>query len=149
MKNVPFGTCEICGEKTDTIAMLPIPREDGSLITMGCVPCAIEKGCWCETHDCPYQSFGPRGVTCLACIELLVWEHADRDYLNQVLPIVPTLREGNEDREDLSMAARAMGCSDGLAFVRWVCTAACLAGKSPDEIIRQALETKDASAILP
>lgn len=61
--------CELCGKEPQTFVLMPIRGKRGALETIGCMPCAISRGVYCEKHDRPHLGFEDGTHACVVCIE--------------------------------------------------------------------------------
>ena len=65
--------CELCGStSSDMIVILPIHKQDGSLITLTCLKCAQKSDAYCNQHEAPHLGFEDGSSACKQCIDELV-----------------------------------------------------------------------------
>jgi len=62
--------CEICGVKEPAVlALLPIPKEDGSLNTIVCEKCLEKSTAYCQKHRQIHLGFADGTTVCPHCVD--------------------------------------------------------------------------------
>lgn len=70
--------CTFCGQGADEYALIHRADRNGS--DMSCIPCAIEKGVYCERHHKPHigvDGRGGKGTVCMECVDTFVGRNAN------------------------------------------------------------------------
>ncbi len=111
------GECQVCQADPDTLVALPQAR--GNDKVLGCIPCAIRLGLYCERHERPHTAFDDGLSACLRCIEA---ESGRREESGEELLRVlrPLLRKDERDELDewLESVVEITGDSEGRCFMR-------------------------------
>ncbi len=131
--------CELC-QKPDpeTIVMLPIPRENGSLVTMGCVECAEKSTAYCKKHAHTHLGFEDGSTACVHCVEELIQTHtAQADEIrDQLMAGLPADQKEILD-EDADVSANLTGSTRSIAVLRFVAAKAQRCDESINEVVRK------------
>ncbi len=154
--------CELRDHEADTLAILPIPKPDGSLITMACLEHARESDYFCLTHDVPHTGFGAGGHTCLRCIDENVRELAYKaTFYSRQLERGLTFQEFQRLSEWAELTSQITGDPPAVCILRATLTTAARlrrrkyrpslddAQNRAEEVVQEALATKSAEKILP
>ncbi len=147
---VPFGFCEHCEDELEVINMLPIKRENGSLITITCTPCAEETNAFCKKHEMSHIGFDDESTACGYCIEERVeveWKEVSGNFFKEV--------NSSENREEIlalidewnSKASRATRQPLEINLARVIIARSERLRVGTDEVIKQTCE-EDAVVIL-
>lgn len=82
--------CEICGVPATDLAIVPIKQENGSLITIACIPCARRLGVFCDQHQRPHLGFEGGTHACVLCIEEEVESMGITEYRQAFCRVLPS-----------------------------------------------------------
>ncbi len=145
-------SCEIClAEDIDLTVVLPIKKDDGSLITMACLKCAEKSDHYCKDHERPHIGFeGSNETACLACIDWVVSQNKSKAAgvlaeFREVLPPdhLDRLQEWGE------MVAGAIGDSLENCCIRALATKAARLNIDVDQMMERVVKACSVDEILP
>lgn len=145
-----FLECNACGKDADEFVVLSVKREDGSLVSIVCVSCAENSPEYCKKHDRPHMGFMDGTTACLSCIEETITKKESQGFnvwglFKEKLPAEELFQL--LDWADFS--ALITGNSKERCVLRAVVTKALRNNQEIEEVIREVLEEKSISSILP
>lgn len=143
--------CTFCGQGADEYVL--IHRADRNGQDMSCLPCAIERGVYCERHHTPHSGVdgrGGRGTVCLQCVDDFVSRRANtavavQDQLVRELP-------ETEQKRMLDWAREMEGVWDmqtANVLFRGVVMEAHRSRRTYDVVVNMMISTQSADIILP
>lgn len=140
--------CEICGEQTNYLLLLPIKQSDGKLDTQACKKCASLSSVYCQIHQEIHLGFPDNTSACPKCIEGLVSKQG-KLIGNKLLRLVDT-RDNNWENfidwvRDVQMFAKDTAA---VAASRAVISYALRHRLSPERVIEM-VEEQGPQLILP
>jgi hypothetical protein len=142
--------CVFCGMKNmDVIVLVPVCQLDGSLSSLACLPCSIQKGLYCEKHDRPHIGFDDGTTACIFCIDNLVKREMYRahELTSKICEVI-----SNSEIVSLNQAAgissEVTGDSKDFSVLRFVASRAQRSKLSIDEVISKIVEKESCQFIL-
>ncbi|MFH1978987.1 MAG: hypothetical protein ABII97_01190 [Patescibacteria group bacterium] len=143
--------CEKCGGDSDTFALLPARKPDGSLNEIVCRNCALDSSAYCKKHQMPHLGFSDDETTaCRICIEEAVAENRDRveEIYSTIKDKLP-LEEIDELDDWARLVSSITGNSIAVCVLRGVATKSLRLGIGIDNVVEKIIETKSVNLILP
>lgn len=145
-----FLECNACGKEANKFVALPVKRKGGNSVSIMCVACAENSPRYCEKHERPHMGFIDGSTACRLCIEETISKKESEGFnvwglFKEKLPEEEVFQL--LDWADFSVLIT--GNSKEKCVLRAVVTKALRNNQEIEEVIREVLEEKSVSSILP
>ena len=142
--------CDICKKPiSELIIILPLRQPDGKLDTLACEKCATKSKAYCAKHVRPHIGFIDGSTACIWCVDDLVTANKGNAVRIRDRIWAELLEDEIEDlNEAAEISAEITGCSDSVAILRFIASAAIRSGKSIEEIVREITTSHSIASIL-